>query len=575
MFLKKTILSILFIFLISFNTIANTGFKEFSDKPNIKINIKPKTVVYEGDIIDCVIENDVSKKYWTIDNKSKHYSFLNDDPVIFDPEPTPLKNKYVNFTVYAENKNGVSSKTVQIILKKIFFGDIHWHTTLCDGYYSIDEMYQNAINDNYLDFVCYTGHSEWIDGYRSEFRNNGFFNKYTYIKNWIHYKSSGFNDWILIKDKAKKYYNPGNFTTFLGFEWTSGKKSNASNINFYYKEVYEDALHYSSIDYPTFEDIFKEMCKENARGNYNIGFPHQPQCKSTPVNWTYLYNNVNDSIRNNILRGVETYSTWGSAIGGKYTPEIPYNWPYYDKYFADKKSSWSENAMWEHSFKTTKNNVFSLMASSDIHRQNRPGSAKSEGFDFRHPYNPSGLIAAYSVHNTRNEIWDAMDNGDIYALQQLKIRANVRFDNKIKYGRWINCTTPLEINITACSTFPILDNNKKSMCPHGYSSSELNHYIKDIWIIKNDQKRGQPWCKIINHSSLNKKIVNVIFKDHNVEPNDFYWIAILQKGDLLIPKSVLYLSKLFPDMFNSWFKEKYHRDEYMAFIGPIFIKNVK
>jgi hypothetical protein len=107
------------------------------------------------------------------------------------------------------------------------------------------------------------------------------------------------------------------------------------------------------------------------------------------------------------------------------------------------------------------------------------------------------------------------------------------------------------------------------MKPDAYSKGELDHPIQDIWLIKKDKELGKPWCKVINHTSSNENIAVVNFEDYDVQPNDFYWVAIKQKGDLLIPK-------IFP---NFWLKRlgyfDYPRDEYMALIGPIFIENVE
>jgi len=66
----------------------------------------------------------------------------------------------------------------------------------------------------------------------------------------------------------------------------------------------------------------------------------------------------------------------------------------------------------------------------------------------------------------------------------LKIRANARFDGQMALGQWINCSSPLTINITAMSTFSGLDNGCKNMCPHNYSPSALNYSIQDIWLLK-------------------------------------------------------------------------------------------
>ena len=69
-------------------------------------------------------------------------------------------------------------------------------------------------------------------------------------------------------------------------------------------------------------------------------------------------------------------------------------------------------------------------------------------------------------------------------LQLLKMRANVRFDEQMAIGRWINCSSPLTIKIIAQSTFLVLDHSGKSMLSHGYSSKELDYPIQDIWLIK-------------------------------------------------------------------------------------------
>lgn len=222
-----------------------------------------------------------------------------------------------------------------------------------------------------------------------------------------------------------------------------------------------------------------------------------------------------------------------------------------------------ENALWKWSEESKKNTIFSLMASSDMHHQSRPGSAKPYAnfrlSSFIPEKNPAGLIAVYSVHNTRNEIWDAMESGEMYGTQLLKMRANTRFDGQYAIGRWINCSSSLEINITAQSTFPDLDRCGKNMRPHAYSKQTLNYPISDIWIIKKDTEKGRPWCKIINHTTPNTNTAVVNYVDEEVEVNDFYYIIIKQKGQVLE-------KNIFKDFIS---------DSYLTFIGPVFINNVE
>jgi len=531
--------------------------------PNIVINIEPYGEVYEGDVIDCDITGNPTIVYWQINNQSIHNTFFEDDPVIFDPEPTPLDDLFVNLTVFAENKYGYDSDTIPIKLFRIFFGDIHWHTVFSDGVYDIDTMYKHAVEDNYLDFASCTDHGELVDGISNKF---GGLRKLDAIKTFIE-RILGFSEWQMMKDKCVEYYDPGNFTTLLGFEWTAAQWSLGGNelspngcedvghINFYYRDVYPDAREYADYQKLNYDSIFKAMAMEWNKGHLNIGFPHHPLgragwCNFT-TNWTYMADGIkNTQYRDKILRGVETFSRWGTSIGGCFTPDIPWLWPYKLKSFTNQTDAWVENALWEWSDNNMKDRKFVFIASSDTHDYDRPGSAMIETSNLGVP---SGIVAVYAVHNTRGEIWDALNNCNSYASQLLKIRANVRIDGKLCYGRWINCSSPLEIRITAHSTFPGFDSSRKRMWPHGYLPDELDYPITDIWLVKKDSERGRPWCKVINHTKLDDNLAVILFEDFEVQPNDFYWIAIRQKGQMLSPEQ---------------------GDEFMAFIGPFFINNV-
>lgn len=524
--------------------------------PTVKINLDPSSTVYEGDIINCSITGDPIFKYWSINNQSQHITFYGDDPIIFDPEPTPLDTDYVNLTVYTENAFGNASDSVQVVVKRIYFGDIHWHSIRSDGKFPLKTMYKNAKKDNYLDYACSTEHAElWLSDVKFLFPLT----------------------WLRVKNLVRNHYVPGEFTTFLAYEYSGSKvnigsiqlplRGDTSHINFYYKDVYLDAIRYTSGLKSTYTKIFKAMSKEWDKGHYNIGFFHHPLAGNMNyklfnlinytlqfyVNWTNFINKMEDEVfRDNALkvfRGVEVYSKWGTSIGNY--SGIPVTWPYNQKYVYNNSDCWVENGLWEWSESPfTRGQPFVLQACSDTHKIDRPGSASISKEEFVHP-NPSGIIAAFAVHNTRDEIWDAMNNCSIYGSQLLKIRANVRFDSQMALGQWINCSSPLKVRITAHSTFPGKDCSGRNMCPHKYLSAELDYPIQDIWLLKKDRDRGRPWCKVIGHATPNENMAVVSFEDIDVQPNDFYYVAIRQKGQELAPQ----------------------QNEYMAFIGPVFINN--
>ncbi len=530
--------------------------------PTVKINIEPYTEIFEGDIIDCEITGDSTILHWQINDEGFHSTFFGDDPVIFNPEPTPLDDKFVNLTVYAENENGSDSDTVKVKLFRIFFGDIHWHTVFSDGDFEIDKMYKNAVEDNYLDFTACTDHGELLDGISTIF---GGVREWDVIKTFIE-KLLGFSEWQVMKDKCIEYYDPGSFTTLLGFEWTAAQWSlggkewtpngweDVGHINFYYRDVYPEAREFAFYQKLNYDSILKTMAKEHDKGLLNIGYPHHPLGRASSYNFTTNFTFLADEIkhkccRDKILRGVEVFSRWGNSIG-EFTPGVPWLWPYNLSQFTNQTDSWVENACWEWSNDELKDQKFVFIASSDTHDYDRPGSAE---FDVSYLGKPSGIVAVYAVHNTRAEVWDGLNNCNSYATQLLKIRANVRLDGNFCNGRWINCSSPLKIRISAHSTFSGNDSSGKRMWPHGYLPDELDYPITDIWLVKKDRDRGRPWCKVINHTKPDSNMVVVEFEDSNVQPNDFYWVAIKQKGQKLMPEN---------------------GDEFIAYIGPFFINNV-
>jgi hypothetical protein len=545
-------------YLSNINKLEIVNINNFS-KPIVIINTKPFESIYEGDIINCTIEGDGVNKYWLINNQSRHNEFIDDNPIIFNPEPTPIDEEYVYLTVYVENEYGFSSDTIPIKLYKIFFGDIHWHTSISDGQYTLDEMYSNTIKDNYLDFTACTDHGELIDGFNTKF---GYVPEDDWIKTLLH-KILGIREWNQMKSKANEYNNPGLFTTFLGFEWTAAQWSlggredspnkweDVGHINFYYKDVYPEAREYADWQKPNFDSILKTMGEESNKGHYNIGFPHHSQGKASwasfTTNFSFLANNINNIIeRNMVIRGAEVYSRWGNSIGQYYTPNLPWNFPYPNESFYNQTEAWIENACWEWSKEKMRNQKFVFIASSDTHDIDRAGSAS---INESHLGNPSGILGVYAVHNIRDEIWDGIYNCNCYALQLMKLRANVRLNGNIAYGKWINCTNPIEIKITTKSTFPGIDSSGKNMKPHGYENN-LDFRISDIWLIKKDNERGQPWCKIINHTKPNSNISVITFKDKKIQTGDFYWIAIQQKNVEINTDENYYITFLGPFFIN-------------------------
>lgn len=102
---------------------------------------------------------------------------------------------------------------------RVFFGDIHGHSTLSDGNYSIDECYKNARDIAKLDFCAVTDHD-----------HGGVGNKELWMPdpNW-----GGRSRWEILQEKAAQYSEPGAFTAMLGYERDSYPWCN--NMVLYYR----------------------------------------------------------------------------------------------------------------------------------------------------------------------------------------------------------------------------------------------------------------------------------------------------------------------------------------------------
>lgn len=90
--------------------------------------------------------------------------------------------------------------------QNIYFGDFHTHSDLSfDAEGNIDVLYRYARDSSRLDFICFSEHD---------------------------YNSSD-SIWVLIKQKANFYNQPGLFTTFIGYEWTKPPSTDGHRIVIY------------------------------------------------------------------------------------------------------------------------------------------------------------------------------------------------------------------------------------------------------------------------------------------------------------------------------------------------------
>lgn len=208
-------------------------------------------------------------------------------------------------------------------LKNVYWGDLHIHTALSYDAYTFgvvalpDDAYTYAKGGTIkhaldypvslsrpLDFAAVTDHSEWLGTARHingpltnnsdlrevMFSGNPFRITYNYFKTVFFQMGSDSTRkenfgaktdqdiskaaWRQILDAADRHNNPGVFTTFIGYEWTSMPNENNLHRNVIYKNAMVPELPYSSVDSQNPKDLWAALDSQREQGMESIAIPH-------------------------------------------------------------------------------------------------------------------------------------------------------------------------------------------------------------------------------------------------------------------------------------------------------------
>ncbi len=194
--------------------------------------------------------------------------------------------------------------------KNLYWGDLHNHNEVGYAKGSLSRSYDIA--KSHLDFYCFTPHSQWHDQPANATSMQRFKEAYTRVN----------RDWDSLKRMANKFYAPGKFVTFIGYEWHSSTFGD-SHIIFPGND--------GDLVYP---GNIKEL-QDFAGANNAILIPHHPAYMKEyrGQNWEHIGNK-------DITPVVEIFSEHGNAesdrapspyirhsMGGRYTQNtIQYLW---------------------------------------------------------------------------------------------------------------------------------------------------------------------------------------------------------------------------------------------------------
>ncbi|MHC4873501.1 MAG: CehA/McbA family metallohydrolase [Planctomycetota bacterium] len=363
---------------------------------------------YEGKI--CVLPNSKS------DFTGQQIEMRSEDKGNISVKDFDCPDSRSGFFNIIDAENGLAGKSNPYLClpegiqgNNIYFGDIHYHNFNCDGFGSIDEGYLYALEREHLDFAALTNHVEGAKRYE--------------VKDF----------WDLNKKAAEKFYAPGEFVTFLGYEW--GGWSGYGDKCVYFSGIDEDFYAANSPESDTPEKLWNKLRDRSA-----ITIPHHPKYGG----WTDW-----DFHDNDLQPLVEIYSNWGfSETGG---------------------SRSVQGAL-------QKGHKLGFIAGSDGHASN-PGC--------------KGLTAVLAPELTRESLFDAMKKRRTYATTGARIIVDFQVNqnlmgnilNSSDLGNKINTQWQV-VGTSTIEKVEIIKNNEVLYCEATGSTESKADYCDEAGIEK-------------------------------------------------------------------------------------------
>ncbi len=275
----------------------------------------------------------------------------------------------------------------------IYWGDIHTHSMLSDGSGSPEHSFFYARYISCLDFYALTEHGEHLDLFG------------------LAPKGSGLSS--TLERATNKAYEPFEFVSFQGLEWTTGYIT-TFNINFgHYTCIFSgDKLpHISANTQKSPDALWDQLDKfTSTAGHRALALPHHTVRKSFMQDWTY--------INPTYVKLAEVTSVHGEGL---FEPRHQLSY----RGSVDMPPKYGNGSSIIDTLNMGKR--LTLYASSDGH-DGHPGHSLSHTDAYigrqwplsiwharnDHPY-PGGLTAVYANNLTRDSIFNGLENQQIYA----------------------------------------------------------------------------------------------------------------------------------------------------------------
>jgi len=265
-----------------------------------------------------------------------------------------------------------------------YWGIIHAHTEISDGAGSLDHLFRYIRDECLLDFGATGDHD--------------------------HVFETSEEMWGMVQDAVARHHAPGEFVTFLGYEWAKWRRNGDGDRNVYYLHDHRPMLRSDDGHYPSPPDLFRGLREETA-----IVIPHHPAEIGNHCDWK-----DHDPEKERL---VEIYSCWGSSErsvhDGNPLPVRPSGHPG-DAAVDDGEvpEGFVQRALalgWRVGF----------TGGGDDHIGHPGDEVQHGGEPWRYK---AGLMAVQAGDRTREAIWDAMWRRRTYATTGPRILVGFELD---------------------------------------------------------------------------------------------------------------------------------------------------
>ena len=394
----------------------------------------------------------------------------------------------------------------------VYFGDLHIHTSFSNDAYTMgvrstpDDTYIFAKGGTIkhafgypislskpLDFAAVTDHAEYlglsrakdVDGSAASNDFKEVIDKgsrlsitWTYIKALASFGLSGWGEgeinapysysaWSEIRASAERHYEPGKFTTFVGYEWSPIIDMASMHRNIIYRSSHVPEIPYSSVESLNAEDLWDQLKLQSLQGMIAISIPHNGNMSNGKMWETQTFNGEPLSPEYAELRNaLEPIAEIMQIKGQSETHPLLSN----EDEFADfeindinfrgdasnPKGSYARDALrtgLEYAHREGFNPFkFGVIGSTDSHNSSSPVEEDNyhgkqpiidgtpgirlnesllipKSFNMASNWGSGGLAAVWAKENTREALFDAMRRKETYATSGPRIQ--VRF-----FGSW-------------------------------------------------------------------------------------------------------------------------------------------